>query len=119
MTYESKTDQELKSLAFDIVSGQVFYDQMIHESEVERIMPIVFMPIGLMQKDQLKVLIDDDVAMFYEYFHKSMDRGINGYPTFMSCRMLDKTDKKRLVVFIKEVNEFKNQYKEEIPQDEY
>ena len=119
MTYIPKTDKELKHLAFDIVSDKVFYDEMIPESKGRaQIVSLVFLPLFFMKTEILQELSNDNIAMFYEYYTKGLKKGINGYPTFSSCNMLDKNDKVKLIAFINEVQEFKSNFKEENPQYE-
>lgn len=110
MAYQSKTDKELRDLAFDIVAGNVFHDQMIHPNEnAERMIRNVFLPLSFINKEQAQEMMNDEVSIFYEYINRAGDRSVNGYPTFFSVNMLDKKDLERLQPYIDKVVEFREQ----------
>ena len=110
MAYKSKTDKELKDLAFDIVAGNVFHDQMINPNEdVARMLRYVFIPLSFMKKEQAEEIQKDDIKLFYEYMNKAGARSVNGYPQFFSMQMLSRNDVERLNHHIDKVVEFRNQ----------
>ena len=111
MAYTSKTDDELKTLAFDMEAGSVFTDRHIDESDTH-LFRSVFMPLALMTQSQIDELQKDEIALFYEHVSKAEQRSVNGYPIFMSVQMLDKTDTLRFVEYHKKLKDTLQTYKE-------
>lgn len=101
--YTRKDDKELKQLAIDIVAGKVFTSAAIHESELKSILPSVFMSIAFMGTRQREEFQKDDIQFIYEYVNKAEQRSVNGYPIFMTCRMLNREDLERLMKYREEV----------------
>lgn len=90
------TDAELRELALQIRAGSVFTDRSIREAELEQMMPMIFMPLGLMSKEELARLIEDEPYMLYEHISAAGPRSMNGYPMFFSFRYLRKSEVERL-----------------------
>lgn len=42
-----------------------------------------------------------DIGMIYEDMDKALPMGVNGYPMFISCKILNKTDSKRFIEIYK------------------
>lgn len=89
----NKTDMELKQLALDIKNGLVFSSLNIRKKDLNLIgnifMVTLFMDYNF-----------DDVGMLYEYYEKAMSVSINGYPSFFSCYMLNKSDTEKLCTYV-------------------
>lgn len=84
--------EELRQVALDLYKGQIFTSEHIRESEVERMLPIVFMVLGFMEKAELEAMSERDVVVFYEYYSQAGPRSINGYPMFTSCYQLTREE---------------------------
>ena len=87
-----KTDEELRRLAFDVVSGMVFTDRHVEEP---RDVSMVFMPLVLMKPDDLKAFQSMKPRLIYEYLSEAGPRTCNGMPGFFSMRYLDEEECKR------------------------
>ena len=83
-----RTDKELKEIAKDVVENKIFTDWHIREFEFKATAPMVFMPLMFLEKEQVEGM--KDAGMVYEYYDKAGPRSINGYPIFMSMRVLHK-----------------------------
>ena len=93
------TDAELRELALQIRAGTVFTDRSIPEDQLESMLPMVFMPLGLMAKDELDRLREDGPYMLYEHISAAGPRSMNGCPMFFSFRYLRKAEVERLQVY--------------------
>jgi hypothetical protein len=79
------TDDEIKELARDIVEDKVFTSGMCPQE----MLGMVFMPYGLGGMNNMDLA---NVGAIVEHYAKAGERGINGYPMFMSCRVIHKDD---------------------------
>ena len=86
-----KTDQELRKIAMDFVEGKIFTDRQISSEDM---IPTVFMPLGLMDEEQMADLISAKPRLIYEYLDSigPMGMGINGHPIFFSARFLNEEE---------------------------
>ena len=75
-----KAESELKKLALDIVEGKVFGSWMVPEHD-DSLLTCIFMPLAFGAGASLS---DNNAVCIYEYYSKSGNRSVNGYPTFMS-----------------------------------
>jgi len=83
------SDVAIKELALGLVRNKYFCsDQLRNAADVH----MVFMPLVFLDKRTRKKIINDGVVHFYEEYSKASPRTINGYPCFMSMRMLTKLD---------------------------
>lgn len=98
-------DDDLKKLAIEIVDGKVFGSWMLPEKDIQLIAN-VFMPIAVGGSEHLP----EDVACLYEYFDKRLDMSINGYPTFLSCKFLTKSEQERIVPMIESYKVMKQKF---------
>lgn len=80
-----KTEDELKQLAHDIHKGLVFTDLHCKDPDL---LPIIFMPLSLMDKKSADAFMKGKPVLLYEYMKESTGRSINGYPVFGSVRYL-------------------------------
>lgn len=83
-------DDEIKRVAKGLVEGHVFTATMCPPDMIGHVFMVAALG-GLSDFDP------DDVAMLYEWLDKAGERGINGYPMFMSCRVVCHDDWNRVV----------------------
>ena len=83
-----KTEDELKQLVRDLVSGKVFVNSMIPEGEA-RTLGMVFMVISL---GGLEGIDTSTIGQIYEYYHKAGPGSINGFPMFYSAQLINVED---------------------------
>ena len=77
------TEDEIRSTVEGLVKGRIFTGTQVPPDMLH----LVFMPLGL-AKD-----VDwDSLGNVIEDIDKAGPRGINGYPMFMSCRLVHKDD---------------------------
>ena len=108
MSKITKTDQELRELAFDIVAGRVFTSQDIKPVELDRTLGLVFLPVLFMDREQWLSFKEAQPQLIYEYLSERVtSRVINGYPQFGTARWLDQEELDRLIPLIDEVEKFK------------
>jgi hypothetical protein len=94
------TDAEIKKLAHDLVTNQIFMsDQCRRPEEVS----MVFMPLLFLDAAALETLKKDDIVHFYEYNAKALPRGINGMPMFSSMHCISRQDYDKLLVVEKQM----------------
>lgn len=86
-----KTDDELKTLALDIIGGRIFGTWMMAKGS-EHLISTVFMPLMFSGETTIEQFKTDEVVHFYEHMNEAGPRGINGYPMFMSAHGLTKAD---------------------------
>ncbi len=98
---------EQKQLALDIVDGKVFGTWSISQEDYA-LLPVIFLPLAFMELSKIK----KDVVHIYEYVDKAGLRGVNGYPTFMSCRLLKKSDAEALVPIIEQLKQQRKDFLE-------
>lgn len=92
--YKQLTDEEIKKLADDMYKGLVFTDR--HMQNPDDISG-VFMPLALLEKEQMEELKVEDPGMIYEYMDKAGPMSINGMPMFCSFRFLSQEDAKKVM----------------------
>lgn len=119
--------QDIRQLASDIVDGRVFTSWHIAKEDLGNL-GMIFMPLLFMsardkaedetEHDYLKRLDEAEknkenartAAMFYEFLDQAGLRCINGYPMFMSLKMLRQEDAEPLRQAIREYQEFKTKW---------
>lgn len=100
-------NSELKKLAWDIHAGKIFTDRHIRKDDY-RLVASIFMPTIFMSEKQRNEVINS--GMIYEYYDKAGPRSINGYPCFMSLRILNKDDTKKIIEYVKEIETIKRNF---------
>jgi hypothetical protein len=85
----SRTEDELKEIALQLYRGQIFTSEHIAPPQQEAMLPMVFLPIVL---GGLATIEPTSIGLVYEYLEKAGPRSINGYPIFMSCKLLNLAD---------------------------
>ena len=101
--YISRSDKELKELALGILNRSVYTSMDVPEGHG---MEMVFMVLALMTKEQKEDLLACEPFLFYEEISKSMPRSINGQPSFLSVKFINKVDYERMRVYLKELAEY-------------
>jgi hypothetical protein len=98
--YIPKSDEELETLAWDIVGGKVFGSWDVPEGESPQ---MCFLPMMLMSRKQIDEMKRHDIAQWYEYLSQAGPRGVNGMPMFMSVKLLNRQDTAKLAVRVGEL----------------
>lgn len=101
---KTKTDEEIRQLAIDVVEGRVFGSWACDPDSWK----LVFMPLGLLGPEDVEGF--RDVCSVYEYIDKAGPRTCNGYPMFMSCNMLYRNDCRRLYDAITEYIRIRSEF---------
>jgi hypothetical protein len=97
-------DEKLRRLARDIVQGRVFTDRHLDTSNPEEKMALVRMvwPVLMfMTKAQQDEMLALRPGLLYEYFSEAGPRSTNGYPVFMSVRVVSQQDVPALLTYLK------------------
>jgi hypothetical protein len=76
---------EIKRVARGLVEGKVFCAEMCEPDMIS----MVFMPVGMGGLENHDI---DKIGTVYEWLSKAGERGINGYPMFMSCQVVHVED---------------------------
>ena len=104
MTYETRTDEELKKLAQDFVDKKVFTNLHLDPKDLDALRKS-FMVLAFMKEDQYKDLDKYDIICFYEYIDKALPRSIDGNPIFSTVNYLDQTDANKFCEYVDELQE--------------
>jgi hypothetical protein len=88
--------EDLKVLAIDMLAGLVFTDRHIKQIDAH-MLGSVFMVAGL---GGLTGWNAEKIGLVYQYMDRAGPRSVNGYPIFMSMRMLhiDQMDELKALV---------------------
>lgn len=83
------SDEELRELVLGVCDGRIFTSGMLRDMKD---LPVVFLVVALglfsgWTKEEI-----EDVGEIYEYLSAAGERGVNGYPCFMSCHLVNKAD---------------------------
>jgi len=84
--YHRLSDDDLKEFVLGFCDGKIFTNRHVRQAET---VPLVFMPIALSNEDFT------DIALVWEWLDAAGPRSINGYPTFISCRLMHEDDWER------------------------
>lgn len=91
-TLERKSAAELAELAGGIIRNEIFTDRHVAPNDV-RMLPIIFMPLGFLERKQLlKLQRKERPGMLYAPMKNAGPRSINGYPMFFELHMLHPDD---------------------------
>lgn len=85
------TDDELRKFVDDFASGQIFTSNHLPASDLD-MMKTIFMPLAFGALDGYTPEDIADIGVVYEYLDAQGPRSVNGYPIFMSCRLMRKGD---------------------------
>ncbi len=84
----------LKRFVLDYCDGRIFTSADLQDHGDAR---MVFMPLGLMDAEQLEALKEADPGVIYEHMDQAGPRSINGMPCFFSFKTLTRDEWKRAV----------------------
>jgi hypothetical protein len=101
------TDAELKQLAVDISEGKVFGSWMLPPERAQDLMHVVFMPLALGAD---KTIQEADVWGVYQYTDKATRTTKDGFPLFMSFKILTKEDCAKLAPLLDKLRQLKQEF---------
>lgn len=78
-------EDDIKKVAKGLVEGHIFCLDMAPED----MWPMIFMPLGMGAQLNYDM---DQIGNVYEWLDKAGERGINGFPMFLSCKLAHKDD---------------------------
>lgn len=93
--YESKTDDEIKSIAKGIYKNEIFSSMQIRDADSGLILNI-FLPLAFLDPIGRKQLIIDNIVHFYGHVSDS-SRAINGYPILFEAYPLNQEDANKVI----------------------
>lgn len=93
-----------KQLVRDFDGGLIFSDRHVPERD-SHLLGNIFMPLMFGAFENYPKEEVDKIGMVYEYLDKAGPRSTNGYPNFMSFRLLSKEDTTRLVAKVLEIRQ--------------
>jgi hypothetical protein len=105
MSVEDRTEEELKKIAKDIVSGHIFTDRHLKDKND---FTHVFMIAAFWEEKHWISFRDGDIGLCYEYMDKAGPRTINGLPSFLSIQFLNKKDTEKLAKYVVKIQEALN-----------
>lgn len=82
---------EITELAMGLLTGQAFTNGQIREED-NNLIPIIFMPLGLMSKEQAAEFEHHPPKMVCGWTKDTLGRSINGYPMFARILMIYSED---------------------------
>ena len=89
--YTPKTDDEIRKLAQDYQDGKIFTDRNIYPRDRESMLHLVFKPIVFLSDAARQQFVDLEVVLLYQYKDEATPFATNGYPSFMSMRVMKRT----------------------------
>ena len=99
-------EAELRQLAMDMVEGKVFGDWQIDDPSL---IMSVFVPFALCSPKQLP----SNIHGLFEYMSEAGPRSVNGYPMFMSMKILTVNDREAIVPMVKQYAELRQAFRGE------
>lgn len=91
--YKPRSNEDIFTLATDVVAGRVFGTWNLPAGERPE---NIFMPMGLMDMAAIKQLEINEIQHLYEYVEKAGPLAVNGYPCFMSMKVLSREETVRM-----------------------
>ena len=79
------TDDDIKDVVRGLVTGHIF----TATDAPDDLLPMIFLPLGLAGNSDIDW---ETVGNVIERLDKAGERGINGYPIFLTCRLVHKDD---------------------------
>lgn len=110
----NRSTTELKKIAMDMSDNLIFTSLQIPEHSMS-LLGMIFMPILFGGAGDID---PNDIGMIYEYYSKAGPRCINGFPTFISCSVINKADSHKIVEYYEKFQEIKGQAKAYVELDE-
>jgi hypothetical protein len=113
--YHRMTDDELRTFIIDYVDGKIFTMQHIPDNQVKHILHSVFMPLIFFDGfDDAPREVLDELGTIYQYYDQAGKLSINGFPIFMSMRIMWRGDWERVVPKIQELLEKRAKERKEL-----
>lgn len=92
MSYVPKTDDEIKKPVLGVLENRVFTSDFVQTNSD---LPRVFMVLAFASPETVTEMQEQKISMFYEAYTEAAPVGVNGYPVFFSCHMLNAEDHER------------------------
>ncbi len=86
------TESELREFVLGVCDNQIFTDKHIPPSQWESMVRSIFMVLGLGGLAEWTPEELNEIGCIWEWMREAGPRSINGYPMFMSLRLLHKED---------------------------
>lgn len=105
--YNSQSDADLEQLAQDIVAGKVLHS-IYHIDSIERAglgIESIWMILFLVGDRIAPWSVANEIWAVYEYLDKAGPRSVNGMPSFLSARFIDRKDSEKLHKRVVEIEE--------------
>ena len=90
-TIKRLTDEKLKTFVNDFLSHKIFSTMHLNQNE-KHMLPHIFLPIALGMLVGASEEFIKSIGIIYEYISESGPIAINGFPIFLSCRLMHKDD---------------------------
>lgn len=104
-------DKELMELAEQVYRGEVFTSWQIPDNQLEKMLPLIFMPMIFANKQTLKKM---NPYVFYAYMKDAAPRTINGFPMFLSMAYLEEGEGKKLWDYLQKIRKAMETVKEDL-----
>lgn len=86
------TPEQMKTFVRDYIDGKIFSLHHMPPDVALDTVAMVFMPIAMGMLSALGPEGIKNVGTIYEYLVDAVPRSVNGYPVFLSCKLVDKAD---------------------------
>lgn len=104
--YEPKTNNELEALAQDWTSGRIFTSLDLHAAGADDMVHSVFMPMSFVDAQYIDWMKSQKISVIYESMDMAGPRSVNGFPSFMSMKMLNIDDANKVITRRNEIMKF-------------
>lgn len=92
LTLPHMSDADLKKFVLDFLGNAIFTDKHIAPHDQMSMLPMVFMPIALGALAKTEASSLEQIGCIWEFMSAAGPTAINGYPIFVSCRLMHKDD---------------------------
>lgn len=82
-----QSEDVLNDVARGLVAGHIYTDRHCGPD-----VALVFLPLGLMEREELQKLVESKPGLIYERIDKAGPMSVNGRPQFFSLSMLNESD---------------------------
>lgn len=104
--YEPKTNNELETIAQDWATGLIFTSLDLHAVGEDHMVHSVFMPMVFADAKYIDWMKSQKISVIYEEMSKAGPRSTNGFPSFMSMKMLNIDDANKVIAKRNEIMKF-------------
>lgn len=104
LSMNEKKRKELKDIALDIYKERIFTSWNVRPNDDEQLLTI-FLPLFFAEEGDIKKLQKriGKCGFIYEYISKACPTSINGYPVFMSLRIVENKEAKIVLDIVKKL----------------